>query len=176
MERRAVPGELSGRRGVATLVRSFPVAVAFPFIAASLRRSVEVCNNIADNLSKAGWSLGCVSGVDSNGRTIWIADAHREIKRFASKEIPAAWSARLHGRIFEAVTATVRGSRRDARASPSEQQCNPIEPDENSLQIPTMVQERGRSTLQPKMRSHTIENRFYAMSLDRPDISIFSRY
>ena len=54
MERRAVPGELSGRRGVATLVRSFPVAVAFPFIAASLRRSVEVCNNIADNLSKAG--------------------------------------------------------------------------------------------------------------------------
>ena len=32
---------------------------------------------IADNLSKAGWSWGCVSGVDSNGRTIWIADAHR---------------------------------------------------------------------------------------------------
>jgi len=32
---------------------------------------------IADNLSKAGWSWGCVSAVDSNGRTIWIADAHR---------------------------------------------------------------------------------------------------
>ena len=31
---------------------------------------------IADNLSKAGWSWGCVSGVDSNGRTIWIGDAH----------------------------------------------------------------------------------------------------
>jgi hypothetical protein len=77
MERRAVPGELSGRRGVATLVRSFPVAVAFPFIAASLRRNLEVCNNIADNVSKAGWSLGCVSAVDSKGRTIWIADAHR---------------------------------------------------------------------------------------------------
>ncbi len=45
MERRAVPGELSGRRGVATLVRSFPVAVAFPFIAASLRRSLEIFNN-----------------------------------------------------------------------------------------------------------------------------------
>jgi len=30
---------------------------------------------IADNLSKAGWSWGCVSAVDSNGRTIWIADA-----------------------------------------------------------------------------------------------------
>ena len=33
---------------------------------------------VADNLSKAGWSLGCVSAIDSNGRTIWIADAHRE--------------------------------------------------------------------------------------------------
>jgi hypothetical protein len=32
---------------------------------------------IADNLSKAGWSLGWVSGVDSEGRTIWIAEAHR---------------------------------------------------------------------------------------------------
>jgi hypothetical protein len=38
---------------------------------------------IADNLSKAGWSLGCVSAIDSNGRTIWIADAHRDDgKRF----------------------------------------------------------------------------------------------
>ena len=33
---------------------------------------------IADNLSKAGWSWGCVSAVDSNGRTIWIADVHRD--------------------------------------------------------------------------------------------------
>jgi hypothetical protein len=33
---------------------------------------------IADNLSKAGWSWGCVATVDSNGRTIWIADAHRD--------------------------------------------------------------------------------------------------
>jgi len=32
---------------------------------------------IADNLSKAGWSWGCLSAVDSRGRTIWIADAHR---------------------------------------------------------------------------------------------------
>ena len=38
---------------------------------------------IADNLSKAGWSLGYVSAVDSEGRTIWIADAHRgDRKRF----------------------------------------------------------------------------------------------
>jgi hypothetical protein len=33
---------------------------------------------IADNLSKAGWSLGWVSAIDSNGRTIWIVDAHRD--------------------------------------------------------------------------------------------------
>jgi hypothetical protein len=33
---------------------------------------------IEDNLSKAGWSWGCVSAVDSKGRTIWIADAHRD--------------------------------------------------------------------------------------------------
>jgi hypothetical protein len=76
--------------------------------------------------------------------------------------------------VFEAVRATVRGSRRDARASPSEQQCSPIEHDENLLQLPKVVQERGQSTLQPKMRSHTTENRLYAMLPDRPDISIFS--
>jgi hypothetical protein len=32
---------------------------------------------IADNLGKAGWSWGCVSTVDSRGRTIFAADAHR---------------------------------------------------------------------------------------------------
>jgi hypothetical protein len=30
---------------------------------------------IADSLSKAGWSLGWVSAIDSSGRTIWVADA-----------------------------------------------------------------------------------------------------
>jgi hypothetical protein len=38
---------------------------------------------IADNLSKAGWSWGWVSTLDSRGRTIWIVDAHRDDgKRF----------------------------------------------------------------------------------------------
>jgi hypothetical protein len=38
---------------------------------------------IANNLSKAGWSWGCISAADSSGRTIWIADAHRsDGKRF----------------------------------------------------------------------------------------------
>jgi hypothetical protein len=32
---------------------------------------------IADNLSKAGWSLGWVATVDRKGRTIFVADAHR---------------------------------------------------------------------------------------------------
>jgi hypothetical protein len=31
---------------------------------------------IADNLKGPGWSWGYVSAVDSEGRTIWIADAH----------------------------------------------------------------------------------------------------
>jgi hypothetical protein len=33
---------------------------------------------IADKLSKADWSLGWVSVVDSEGRTLWIVDAHRD--------------------------------------------------------------------------------------------------
>jgi hypothetical protein len=38
---------------------------------------------IADNLSKAGWSWGCVSAIDANGRTIFVADGHRgDRKRF----------------------------------------------------------------------------------------------
>jgi hypothetical protein len=38
---------------------------------------------IADNLSQAGWSWGCVSAVESNGQTIWIVDAHHDDgKRF----------------------------------------------------------------------------------------------
>jgi len=44
---------------------------------------VKYWDIIADNLGKAGWSWGCVSALDSNGRTIWIADAHRDDgKRF----------------------------------------------------------------------------------------------
>ena len=31
---------------------------------------------IADNLSEAGWSWGCVSTINSNGQTIFVADAH----------------------------------------------------------------------------------------------------
>ena len=45
--------------------------------------AVKYWEIIADNLSEAGWSWGCVSAIDSHGRTIWIADAHRgDGKRF----------------------------------------------------------------------------------------------
>jgi hypothetical protein len=44
---------------------------------ARIKTRVNYCEIIADNVSKAGWSWGCVSAVDSSGRTIWIADAHR---------------------------------------------------------------------------------------------------
>jgi hypothetical protein len=38
---------------------------------------------IVENLSKAGWSWGCVSAIDSRGRTMFVADAHRgDGKRF----------------------------------------------------------------------------------------------
>jgi len=37
---------------------------------------------IADDLHKAGWSLGWVSALDAQGRTTWIVDAQRDGKRF----------------------------------------------------------------------------------------------
>jgi len=40
------------------------------------RSRVKDWEIIADNLSKAGWSWGCVSALDVEGRTIWIVDAH----------------------------------------------------------------------------------------------------
>jgi hypothetical protein len=56
---------------------------------------------IADNLSEAGWSWGCVSAIASNGRTIWIADAHRDDgKRFvvrADEKLTAFIATRISG-------------------------------------------------------------------------------
>ena len=43
-----------------------------------LRAVLKYWEIIANKLSTAGWSRGCVSAVDSHGRTIFIADAHRE--------------------------------------------------------------------------------------------------
>jgi hypothetical protein len=47
------------------------------------RRDKCILEIITENLSEAGWSWGCVSAIDSNGRTIFVADAHRDDgKRF----------------------------------------------------------------------------------------------
>jgi hypothetical protein len=60
-----------------------PFLIAFNTKKAESQR-VKSWEIIADNLSKAGWSWGCVAAIDSNGRTMWIADAHRDDgKRFA---------------------------------------------------------------------------------------------
>jgi hypothetical protein len=43
---------------------------------------------VADNLKKAEFSPGWISTVDSEGRTIWIADAHRgDAKRFVVRRM-----------------------------------------------------------------------------------------
>ena len=71
-----------------------------------IERGVKYWEIIADNLKKRGWSYGYVSAVDSQGRTIWIADAHRDdrqrfVVRAAQKltafvELEAAIRGRLH--------------------------------------------------------------------------------
>ena len=42
----------------------------------------KVDRAVVSLLSKAGWSWGCVSAIDSKRRTIWIVDAHGYGKRF----------------------------------------------------------------------------------------------
>jgi hypothetical protein len=42
---------------------------------------------IADSLSKIRWSWGCVSTIDSNGRTIWIADAQESVLLFVRMKV-----------------------------------------------------------------------------------------
>jgi hypothetical protein len=37
---------------------------------------------IVNKIIKAGFSVGWVSDLDDNGRTVWITDARREGKRF----------------------------------------------------------------------------------------------
>jgi len=64
-----------------------PVRIILSLMCGEKRRQnpprVKYWEIIAGNLSKAGWSWGCVSAVDLEGRTIWIADAQRgDGKRF----------------------------------------------------------------------------------------------
>jgi hypothetical protein len=72
---------------------------------AKIRELRQASLIIADNLSKAGWSLGYVSAIESNGRTFWIADAHQDDgKRFvvhADEKLTA----------FVEVESAIRGQR-----------------------------------------------------------------
>jgi len=48
--------------------------------------SMKYWEIIADRLSKAGWSWGCISSTDHEGRIIWLVDAHRsDGKRFIAR-------------------------------------------------------------------------------------------
>jgi hypothetical protein len=72
---------------------------------------------VADKLSKAGWSLGWASAVDSEGRTIWIVDAHRDNgKRYVvhSDELLAAF-LELERIIHELAVSALLGG--DGKAS-----------------------------------------------------------
>jgi hypothetical protein len=60
---------------------------------------------IADNLHKAGWSLGWVSALDVEFRTIWIVDAHGYGKRFivlANEKLTAflELETAIHGAVY----------------------------------------------------------------------------
>ena len=85
----AVTEEMSARltmsrlrtRGNRLCARAFQITFPACIVNAHNRR-VKLWEIIADNLSKAGFTCGCVSAIDSNGRTIWIADAHGYGKRF----------------------------------------------------------------------------------------------
>ena len=81
------------------------------------------CEIIADNLSKAGWSWGCVSALDSAGRTIWIADAHRDDgKRFvvrAEEKLTAFVELEVAIRVGIPLTNTLRKHRLVKAVGPS---------------------------------------------------------
>jgi hypothetical protein len=55
------------------MIDSFPASACWTLVL--FEKYWEI---IADNLSKAGCSWGCVAAVDSRGQAIWIADAHRD--------------------------------------------------------------------------------------------------
>jgi hypothetical protein len=64
---------------------------------------------IADNLSKASFSWGCVSAIDLEARTIWIVDAHGYGKRFvvgADEKLTLYWLKRLRPALFRQETGS----------------------------------------------------------------------
>jgi hypothetical protein len=82
-----------------------------------LRWRITYSEIIADNLGKAGWSWGCVSAVDSRGRTIFAVDAHRDGQRFivrADEKLMAFMELESAIRISKSTRG--RGERKWARA------------------------------------------------------------
>ena len=85
------------------------------FRSANALHRVKNWEIIADNLSKAGRSWGCVSALDCEGRTIRIVDAHRDDgKRFvvhadekltAFAELEAAWAT-----LYDPLTGAAEGT------------------------------------------------------------------
>ena len=52
----------------------------------ALRGNGSRARGVVATKGRSGWSLGYVSAVDSEGRTIWIADGHRgDGKRFVAR-------------------------------------------------------------------------------------------
>jgi hypothetical protein len=63
--------------------------------------AVKYWEIIADNLNKAGWSLGCISSTDHSGRQFWVVAAEREdAERFIvhAPDMPTAF-VELHAAI-----------------------------------------------------------------------------
>jgi hypothetical protein len=56
---------------------------------------------IADNLHDVGWSLGWVSAINFEGRTIWIVDAHRDGKCFVVRTDEKLGTARMGQKPFK---------------------------------------------------------------------------
>jgi hypothetical protein len=75
--------------------------------------SVKYREIIADNLSRAGWSWGCLSAVDSGGRTTFVADAHRDDgKRFivrADEKLTAFMELEVAIRVSEPIHIDIAG-------------------------------------------------------------------
>jgi hypothetical protein len=56
-------------------------------------RRVKQWEIIADNLKKAGFSMGWIPAIDTDERSIWIVNAHRDGKRYVERadEKLTAW-------------------------------------------------------------------------------------
>jgi len=64
-----------GKRFVA---RANEKLTAFIELESAIWQRVNDWESIADDLKKAGWTSGCISSTDRNGRQFWVVAAERE--------------------------------------------------------------------------------------------------